>query len=167
MRCLKNIHIYFQVCICVCVCCQINYLIWFDLVIKVICNRWHNKTLLDLPETGFYSDKLSFTDMPMNQSFEQSGGDIQSGEYETMEKSPPSDVASPGQGLSIPNPAFEEGPVAGMNNRRVTKQERVCNTRCMVIVVIIYGILLAVIIALLCFVMIQIFQLKANQGKWK
>ena len=110
------------------------------------------------------SDKLSFTDMAMNPSFEQSGGDLQSGEYETIEKSRP--PASPGQGLSIPNPAFEEGPVAGMNNRRGTKQERVCNTRCMLIVAIIYGILLAVVIALLCFVMIQNFQLKANQGKY-
>ena len=113
-------------------------------------------------EMGFTCDLLSFTDMAMNPSFELSAGDLQSGEYETIEKSRP--PASPGQGLSLPNPAFEEGPVAGMNNRRGTKQERVCNTRCMLIVAIIYGILLAVVIALLCFVMIQ---LKDIQGKPK
>ena len=102
---------------------------------------------------------LSFTDMAMNPTFGQSGGDLQSGEYETIEKSRP--PVSPGQGLSIPNPAFEEDLDAGMNNRRGTKQEPVCNTRCMLIVAFIYGILLAVMITLLCFVMIQ---LKANQG---
>ena len=114
-------------------------------------------------ELGFTCDMLSFTDVAMNPSFELSGGDLQSGEYETMEKSRP--PASPGQGLNIPNPAFEEGPGAGMNNRRGTTQERVCSTRCMLMVAIIYGILLAVIIALLCFMMIKIFQLNANQGK--
>ena len=103
--------------------------------------------------------------MAKNPTFELSGGDLQSGEYETIETSRPSAAASPWPGLSIPNPAFEEGTDAGMNNIRGTKQQSVCNTRCMLIVVIIESILLAVMIALLCFVMIQIFQLKANRGK--
>ena len=119
-----------------------------------------------------YFGHVSFTDMAMNASFEQPSGNQQSveydtiGEYETIVKTRPGPAAevSPRQGSSIPGPAVGAGPGAMMNNRPGTTQEPICNPRCMLIVAIIYGILLAVIIAMLCFVMIQNFQTKANQG---